>query len=57
MKYDPLMLREIEDILVNGYGVENEPFTKKELRELLDSIVDVFDRNQQATLSKLNRRR
>jgi hypothetical protein len=33
----------IEDIIVNHYGEEDEPLTKKELRRILDAIVDVLE--------------
>jgi len=28
----------ITDVLVNRYGLENEPLTKQELRDIVDSI-------------------
>lgn len=33
----------IEDVLVNRYGEENEPFNKQELKNILDSICDILD--------------
>jgi hypothetical protein len=33
----------ITDIIVNQYGEENEPFSKKELKQILDAIVEIMD--------------
>ena len=37
-------LAQITDIIVNHYGEEDEPFTKKELKQILDSICEVIDK-------------
>lgn len=38
-----IKLSEIADIIVNHYGTEDEPFTKTNLRQILDAIVEVLD--------------
>jgi len=36
-------LAQITDILVNHYGEEDEPFSKADLKQILDSICEVMD--------------
>jgi hypothetical protein len=36
-------LNQIGDLILNHYGEEDEPFSKKELKQILDSICEVLD--------------